>query len=149
MPVFLHRLPTLLILTLSGLLLTGCSYIQFFYFKNNTTRNVTAIISFKEPWRDWKCNDYPPDSNSILDCRIRDMLARKLKFKALDALTISVDLPANSRTYIGNSINKPLSADSVILIEGDKREYYSFKGSYKQCNIPGLPHNKNVTYRID
>lgn len=73
------------------------------------------------------------------------MLARKLKFKALDALTISVDLPANSRTYIGNSINKPLSADSVILIKGDKREYYSFMDIYKQCNIPG----RNVTYRIE
>jgi hypothetical protein len=147
MPVF--RIPNFLTLVISAFLLSGCSYSEYFYFKNATNSNVTAIISFKEPWRDWQCDEYPADSNSLLDCRIRDMLARKLQFKALDKFTISVNLPANSRTHIGNSTNRPLYADSVILIKGAITERYSFMDLYKKSTSPAYNGKRRVVYRIE
>ena len=147
MPVFFCRVPALIILTISAFLLKGCSYVEYFHVKNATNSNVTLIISFKKPRPDWICEGFPGDSNSLLHCHVREMLAEKLQFEALDTFTISVNIPAHSKPYIGHSTFNPLTADSVILIKDDIREHYSFNDIYKLCKKLSYPFNRNVTYR--
>lgn len=135
---------TLFILIISSFFLTGCSYAEYFYVLNMTDKKVTAIISFDAPTYN-SCYPVPP--NSILNICVGERLGKKLKFKALDDLTISVDFPPKSKTYIGHSTNGPLKANSVIIIKNEKKEYYSFTDIYKQVIRRGLA--RNMIYKIE
>jgi hypothetical protein len=136
---------TLLFLILSSFFLTGCSFIQYFHVLNTTDKIVTAIIKFAPPTLN-SC--YPEPPNSILNECVRERLGKKLKFKALDEFTISVDFPPKSKTYIGHSTNRPLRADSVIIIKDEKKEYYSFTDIYIQATGTESSMRRNVTYKI-
>ena len=143
----------ILIFIFSGFLLSGCSYYTYFYVLNATEKKVTAIIKFNHPYRSYWEDNYSslPDSNSRLNRYIRSMLFEKLKFKALDELTISIDFPPKSRTHIGSTSMDHLLADSIIIIKDDKKEYYSFSDIYKQAEKKrrGITADRNVTYRIN